>query len=219
VGVQTRRPEAIEREWWSRLPRLLVAPSEVLAELRDDSREGEDARQEPLVAVLFLAGIAIFVELFAFEQPYDRYRGLSALTLTVQSIFGGAAVALTNFWAGGAIVYLGARGLGALTGYRQARHIAGLATVPFILVLVFLVPVPLGLYGMDLFRAGGSDGSTSRAVFIAIDALALAWTLALLVIGIRVTQRWSWGRAASAFGVAALFAILLGTLSFALSSR
>jgi hypothetical protein len=218
MSVRTEHPETLEREWWARLPRLLYAPAEVFAELRDDSVEAADARQEPLVAVTFLSGIGIFFASFALEQPYDRYRELSALSLTVETIIGGALVGLSAFWVGGAILYLGARGLGALSGYRLARHIVGLATAPFILVLVFAVPVRIGLYGFDLFRAGGSDGGAGADVFVAIDALASAWTLALALIGIRVTQRWSWGRSAAALGVTALFAILVGTLTYALSS-
>ena len=217
MSVQTQRPEVLEREWWARLPRLLYAPAEVFAELRDESVEAADARQEPLVALGFLAGIGIFFASFALEQPYDRYRELSALSLTVETIVGGALVGLSLFWVGGAIVYLGTRGLGALSGYRLARHIVGLAGAPFILVLVFAVPVRVGLYGFDLFRAGGSDGGAGADVFIAVDALAAAWTLALVLIGIRTTQRWSWRRSAAAFGVGALFAILVGTLTVALS--
>jgi Yip1-like protein len=218
VSVRTEHPETLEREWWARLPRLLYAPAEVFAELRDESVEVADARQEPLVAVGFLAGIGIFFASFALEQPYDRYRELSALSLTVETIIGGALVGLSVFWVGGAIVYLGARGLGALSGYRLARHIVALASVPFILVLVFAVPARVGLYGFDLFRAGGNDSGAGADVFIAIDALAAVWTLALALIGIRTTQRWSWGRSAAALAVAALFAVLVGTLTFALSS-
>jgi len=188
----------------------------VLAELRDESREAGDARQEPLVAVALLAGIAMFIGLVALEPPYDRFHlDLSAFNMTFESILGGALVALSNFWLGGALIYLGARGLGATTGYRLARHIAGLATAPFVLVLVLAVPVRLGLYSVDLFRDGGSDTGAGSDVFIGIDALALAWALALALVGIRVTQRWSWGRAAAALGVAALFAVLFGTLAFA----
>lgn len=218
--MQTQRSEVVEREWWSRLPRLVSAPAEVFAELRDESREASDARQEPLVAVTFLAGIAMFIGLVALEPPYDRYHvELSAFNMTFESILGGALVALANFWLGGALVYLGARGLGAESGYRLARHIAGLATTPFVLVLALAVPVRLGLFGVDVFRDTGSDSGAGGDVFIALDALALAWTLALVVIGIRATQRWSWSRAAAAVGVASLFAILLGTLTFALTSR
>ena len=220
MSAQTESPESVEREWWSRLPRLLVAPSEVFAGLRDESRAAGDARQEQLVAVAFLAGIAMFIGLVAIEPPYDKYHlDFSTFNLVLESILGGALVALSNFWLGGALVYLGTRGLGALSGYRLARHIAGLATTPFVLLLVSSVPVRFGLYGTDLFRAEGGDSGTGGHVFIAIDALVLIWTLALLLVGIRVTQRWSWGRAAAALGVAVLFAILLGTLAFALSSR
>jgi hypothetical protein len=207
--------DALEREWWVRLPRVLYAPAGVFAELRDESDEAGDARQEPLTALVFLTGIAMFIGLFALEQPYERYRELSALVLTVEMIFGGAAVALTNFWLGGAVVYLGMRGLGAETGYRLGRHLAGLATAPFLLVLLFVVPFRLGLYGMDLFRNGGSDSGAGRDVFITIDGIALVWTLVLVLIGIRQTQRWSWARSAGALGVGLLFAILIGTLAFA----
>ncbi len=220
MSVQTRNPEAVERARWGRLPRMLFAPAAVLSELEDESREAADARQEPLVAILFLAGIAMFVGLVAIEPPYDRYHtDFSTFNLVFESILGGALVALSNFWLGGALVYLGTRGLGALTGYRQARHLAGLVTAPFVLALVVVVPVRLAVYGTDLFRAEGGDAGTGGRIFIAIDALLLAWTLVLLLVGIKVTQRWSWGRAAAALGVAALFAILLGTFAFAISAR
>ena len=219
MSVQTQEPEAVERAWWGRMPRLLFAPAEVFEELRDESREAADARQEPLVAVAFLAGVAMFVGLVAIEPPYDKFHlDFSIFNLVLLSILGGGLVALSNFWFGGALVYLGTRGLGALSGYRLARHIAGLATAPFVFTLVLVVPVRVGLYGTDLFRAEGGDVGTGGKVFIAIDALVLAWTLALVLVGIRVTQRWSWGRAAGALGVAVLFSVLLGTLSYALSN-
>jgi len=218
VSVRTPTPaEALEREWWSRLPRLLYAPGPVFAELRDESREAADARQEPLVAVLFVAGIAMFLSLVALEPPYEYYRELSGLTLTVESILGGMLVGISNFWLGGALVYLGARGLGATSGYRLARHIAGFATAPFILALFFLWPARLAVYGADLFRSGRADHGTAVDVFRAIDALLLVWTLALVLIGIRETQRWPWSKTAAAVGIAALFAVLFGTLAYAAS--
>lgn len=216
MATETHGRRVGEGEWWRLLPRLVYAPAGVFARLRDESREAADARQEPLVAVAILAGIAMFLGLVSLEPPYDRFHlDLSAFNMTFEAILGGALVALSNFWLGGALVYLGTRGLGATTGYRLARHIAGLAAAPFVLVLVFVVPVRLGLYGVDLFRSGGRDTGTGSDVFIGIDALALVWTLALVLIGIRETQRWPWRRTAAAFGVAALFAILLGTLAYA----
>jgi Yip1-like protein len=207
-----------ENEWWRLLLRLFYAPGAVFAELSDESREAADARQEPLVAITFLAGIAMFIGIVALEPPYGRFHyDFSAFNLVFESILGGALVAGSNFWLGGALVYLGARGFGATTGYRLARHVAGLATTPFVILLVFALPVRLGLYGTDLFKAGGGDDGSGGAVFVAIDAVALAWTLVLVVIGIRQTQRWSWIRALGALGIVALFSILFGTLAFAAS--
>jgi hypothetical protein len=219
VSVRTQEPvEALERQWWSRLPRLLYAPASVFEELRDESSEAADARQEPLVALTFLAGIAMFVGLVALQPPYNRfYTDLSAFNMTFETILGGALVGLSNFWIGGSLVYLGARGLGALTGYRMARHIAGLATAPFVLVLLLAVPVRLGLFGTDLFRDTGSDSGAAGDVFIALDTIALLWTIALVLVGVRTTQGWSWGRAAAALGIAGLFATLIGTFVFALA--
>lgn len=218
MAVETQSTDAVERSWWGRLPRMLFAPAEALAELGDESREAADARQEPLVAMTILAGVAMFIGLVAVEPPFTTTdTGVSAFNLVLESILGGALVALSNFWFGGALVYLGTRGLGALSGYRLARHLAGLATAPFLLLLVSSVPVRFALYGTDVFKAGGRDAGAGGDVFVAIDALFLVWTLALLLIGIRVTQRWSWGRAVAALSVTVLFAILLGTLAFALS--
>jgi hypothetical protein len=216
VSVPTPTPASVlERQWWSRLPALLYAPGSFFAGLRGESPDQADARQEPLVAVLFLAGVSMFLSLVALEPPYEQYRELSGLTLVLQSILGGMVVGLSNLWLGGALVYLGARGLGATSGYRLARHIAGFATAPFILALLLVWPVRLALYGADLFRSGGADGGTGGDVFRGIDALLLLWTLVLVLVGIREAQRWPWSRAAAALGVAALFAILFGTLAYA----
>jgi Yip1 domain len=218
VSAPTQTPvDVLEREWWARLPRLVLVPADVFAGLADESREAGDARQEPLVAVAFLAGVSMFLSLVALEPPYDRYRLFSTFTLVLQSILGGALVGLSNFWLGGALVYLGSRGAGALSGYRLARHVAGLATAPFILSLVLVWPVRLALYGGDIFRTGGSDDGAGGNVFRGIDAALLLWTVALVLIGIRETQRWPWMRATAALGVAVLFAILLGTLAYAAS--
>jgi hypothetical protein len=217
VSTRTHDAAALERESWMLLSRTLTAPGRAFAPLADESREAADARQEPLVAVIFLAGIGMFLSLVALEPPYDKWTGFSGVTLVLQSILGGALVGLSNFWLGGALVYLGTRGLGAASGYRLARHLAGMATIPFIVELVLVWPVRLALYGGDIFRTGGSDDGTGGDVFRAIDAVFLVWTLVLVLIGIRTTQRWPWRPTAAAFGVAALFAMLIGTLAYAAS--
>ena len=211
--------DVLERQWWARLPRLFYAPAGVFAELRDESREAADARQEPLVAIIFLAGIAMFLvarraraavrALPRAERAHaDRRVDLRRRTGRRSRTSGSAAPSSTSARAGSerrpATVW---RGISP--GSRRS---------PFVVLLVLAWPVRLGLYGFDLFRTGGGDTGAGSDVFIALDALALAWTLVLVVIGVRQTQRWSWSRSAAALGVVALFAILFGTLAFAATS-
>lgn len=46
-----------ERDWWLRTLLVLTSPGPVFAALRDDSDDAAAARQEPLAAIVFLAGI------------------------------------------------------------------------------------------------------------------------------------------------------------------
>ena len=56
--ADTARDSALERSWWLRAPAVLVAPRAVFVSLRDESEEAVEARQEPLTAIVGLAGIA-----------------------------------------------------------------------------------------------------------------------------------------------------------------
>ena len=47
-----------DREWFLRALLVLQAPRPVFAALRDDSDESAHARQEPVLALIWLAGIA-----------------------------------------------------------------------------------------------------------------------------------------------------------------
>ena len=217
MSVRTETPRSADREWWGRLPLLVTSPAVFFRGLRDETREAMDARQEPLLAVAIVAGIPMFLSLVALEPPYSRYDALSSVNLTLESVLGGMIVAVSNLWLGGLLLYLGTRGLGAQSGYRLARHIVGFGTAPFALALVLVWPVRLAIYGMSLFRAGGRDEGAGGDVFIGIDAAFLVWALVLVVIGVRETQAWPWSKALGAFVVAAVFALLFGTLAYAVT--
>ena len=58
METEAAKPSALERTWWLRAPAVLVAPRAVFASLRDDADDSAEARQEPLVALAALAGIA-----------------------------------------------------------------------------------------------------------------------------------------------------------------
>ena len=195
----------LEREWWLRTLLVLQSPRAVFAALRDDSDEAAAARQEPMTAIVFLAGISIFLSTSTAAHLFDdaQIRG-DVLLLAVESIVAGLLVGLQNFCIAGGALYLGARGMGGKASYRQARHVIGLATAPFIVSLVLVWPVRLALYGGDVFRSGGSDDGADGRVFQGIDAAFVAWAVGLVLLGVRTVNRWSWLRSLGALGYAAL---------------
>ena len=203
----------LEREWWLRALLVLQSPRPVFAALRDDSEEAAAARQEPLTAIVFLAGISIFLSTKTAAHIFDTsdpHRDL--VVLVVEAIVAGALVALQNFWILGGALYFGTRGVGGGGSYRQARHLVGLATTPFVLSLLIVWPVRLALYGIDLFESGGSDEGAGGDIFRAIDAAFAVWALALLVIGVRALGSWSWRRSLAAASLAALVLFLFVAL-------
>ena len=48
-----------EREWWRRVLAVPVRPRVAFAGLRDDRPEAVDARQEPILALILLLGLAV----------------------------------------------------------------------------------------------------------------------------------------------------------------
>ena len=65
------------------------------------------------------------------------------------------------------------------------------------------------MYGRDLFRTGGDDYGRGYAVFGGIYLGIVAWSLWLLVVGVRSVHGWTWGRAAAAVALAAAFPALV----------
>jgi hypothetical protein len=207
VSTRAEPVRELEREWWLRTLLVLRRPREVFMELRDDSVEAATARQEPLTAVIFLAGISIFLSTRTAAHLFDDV-AFDALLVVVEAVVAGMLVGLQNFWLLGGAVHLGARAADAETSYRQARHIVGLAGMPFVLALVAVWPVRLALYGSDVFRTGGADAGTGDHVFQGIDAAFLAWSVALIVIGVRTVHGWTWARSLAAFSLAGVFMTL-----------
>jgi hypothetical protein len=84
------------------------------------------------------------------------------------------------------------------------------------LSLLVLLPLRLALYGGDTFHDGGRDEGAGEAVLLALQFAFVAWSLVLLVLGVRVVHGWSWPRAvavvASAGGLLAAVLWLLASL-------
>jgi hypothetical protein len=201
-------PEASPaRDWWLRLALVLCAPRAVFAALRDDSRQAASNRSEPVLLVVWLAGIASVVTTSTAGHLMDdhEYDGLlvAVWTFLAGGLYGGFA-----YWAFGAALYGGSRAAGSTGSYRRSRHLLAYAAVPVALSLA-LLPVKLALYGGDVFHRGGSDGGADAVAFGVISGAFLVWSLALLAIGIRTVHRWPWSRTSAAFAGAILLPLLV----------
>jgi hypothetical protein len=193
-----------DREWWLRVPAVLLSPRSVFVSLRDESREDMDARSEPVFALVYLAGIAIALGTSTAGELYDDPE-YDALLVAVWAVIAGAFLAFAGYFIVGGALYLGARGLGSAGSFRRARHVLGFALAPLALSLFLVWPVQIAAFGTDLFRRGGSDEGTAGDVFEAIELGFAAWAAVLLLVGIRAVHGWSWWRSLAALGLLSLF--------------
>ena len=194
-------PSALERSWWLRAPAVLVAPRAVFASLRDESDAAVEARQEQLVAMAGLAGIASVL-----GTPVARHllndASFSVSLIPVWAFLGGALYALAVYWIGGGLLYGAARRFGGLGSFVRARHLIALSGAPLALALFTLWPLRIAIYGQNLFRTGGNDWGPGDRAFGGALYLAFAWSAVLLVIGVRAVHGWSWGRSLATVGLA-----------------
>jgi hypothetical protein len=193
-----------EREWWLRVPAVLLGPRAVFVALRDGSREQVDARQEPVLALVYLAGIAAVLGTSTAGRLLDdpEYDGL---LVAVWAVVAGGLYAFAGYWLIGGALYLGARSLGGLGDYRRGRHVLAFALAPLALSLLVLWPVELAAFGGDVFRRGGSDDGTAGTVFDVLELAFALWSAALLLVGVRAVHGWSWWRSLGALGLVVLF--------------
>jgi hypothetical protein len=194
--------------WWKRAPLVLVAPRPVFVALRDDSVEDAEDRQEPIAAVIALAGIATVLVSPTFRRMLND-GSVSGVLIPVLAFISGVLYAAAAMWLGGGLLYYATRRLGSLGSYRRARHTLALASAPLALALVTFWPVRLAVYGSDLFRTGGDDYGRGDAIFGGVFLGFVAWSVILLLIGVRTTHGWGWGRAAGAVALAAIVPALI----------
>ena len=203
-----------ERQWWLRLLAVFQSPRSVFAALRDDSDEQAEARQEPVLALVLLAGLAGVLVAPSTGKLLDEplvdgsFAVLAVILFFTGAIYGGA-----TYWIGGAALLAGLKGAGSRGSYRRARHVLAFAAAPLVLGLVLVWPLRLAVHGSDTFRAGGGDAGGGVAVFDALLAGFAAWAFGLLAYGISVVERWSVLRAGVSLALM-LLAIVIVTLPF-----
>jgi hypothetical protein len=205
VSTQAASPD---RQWMLRALLVLQAPRAVFAALRDDSDDAALARQEPVLALIWLAGIAVVLATSVARTLLDD-SARDALVVAVWAFIGGGFQGALLFWLGGALVYGAALALGGQGSYRRARHLVAFACAPVALSLLVLWPVGLAAFGGDLFRSGGSDAGQGGDVFFLAAAAFGVWAVGWLVLGTRAVHGWTWARALATIAIASAPVALL----------
>lgn len=193
-----------ERQWWLRTLAVLVGPRPVFAALRSDDRDDVEARQEPVLAIVWLAGTAWLLADPVSGRIFDD-PGFDWLVALVWAFVGGGAVGLVGYFVLGGALALGLRGLGSPGSFQRARHLLAFAAVPFVLSIPVFA-AKLGVYGSDALRTGGADDGAGGTAFTVVQLAFAAWTAVLLLVGVRAVERWTWLRSLGALGLLAIFA-------------
>lgn len=199
-----------ERQWWLRTLAIFQSPRAVFAALRDDSDEQAAARQEPVLAIVFLAGIAGVLSARQTGRLLD-YWEVDAVLVAVVTFLSGGIYAFVSYWLGGALLHFGIRAAGGEGSYRRSRHLLAFAAAPLALSLLLVWPLRLAVYGGDSFRIGGADEGTGYWVFTALSIAFAAWAATLLVLGVGVVQRWTFGRTLVSLALIALTLAIITT--------
>jgi hypothetical protein len=212
-GAAPAAQMSAERAWWLRTLAVFQSPHAVFVALRDDSEPDAAARQEPVLALVLLAGIAGVLLAGSTRKLLDQdLVDNSLLVLAVLLFFTGGIYGAASYWLAGGLLHTGIRGAGGRGTYRTSRHILAFAAAPLVLTLLAVWPVRLAVYGSDLFRSGGSDEGLGDWIFTGVTAAFVLWSLALLALGISVVNRWTFMRGVVALALTSILLVLLGAV-------
>jgi hypothetical protein len=185
VSVAADQGTSLQKEWWLRTFAVFHRPRLVFVALRDDSDEAAEARQEPVLAIISLSGIAAVLSTsLAGRALDDPAFSNSFLAVLSWAFIGGLVYGAIVYWLGGLIVHAIASALRTESSYRQARHLVGFAAAPLALSLLLVWPIRISIYGDDLFRSGGSDSGAGEVLFDLLILASYVWTFGLVALGL-----------------------------------
>jgi hypothetical protein len=182
------------RDWWLRTLLVLQRPRPVFVALREDDPDAAGERGEPVLLIVWLAGIAAIL---ADATTYLDDTSRDGVDLALWVFTAGGITGAFAYFVVGWLLYRIVRVLGSKGSYRRARHVLAFAAAPIALSLV-LWPFKLALDGDDWFRSAGGDAGAATVAFDALSIAFCAWSIALLVIGVRSVHGWTWRRALAA---------------------
>jgi Yip1 domain len=176
---------SLQKEWWLRTFAVFQRPRMVFAALGDDSNAAAEARQEPVLATISLAGIAAVLSTsLAGRVLDDPVFSNSVLAVMSWAFIGGLVYGAVVYWLGGLIVHAIASAFRTGSSYRQARHLLAFAAAPLALSLLLVWPIRIAIYGDDLFRSAGSDTGAGEVLFDLLILASYVWTFGLVALGL-----------------------------------
>ncbi|MGH3132647.1 MAG: Yip1 family protein [Gaiellaceae bacterium] len=190
-----------DRAWWLRVPAVLLSPRPVFFALREDDPDDVAARSEPLLLLVGLAGAASVLATPTAAGLLDN-PDYDPLVLAVWTFIAGGVYGAVGYFVLGFALFFGTRLLGSIGSFRRERQSVGFAATPLALSFLVLLPVRLALFGGDTFREGGADEGTGETALLIVQLAFVAWSLALLVVGVQVVHGWSWRRTFAALAAA-----------------
>ena len=164
---------------------MIVRPREVFEALRQDDDAAND-RQEVVVALAFVGGVAA-----ALATAGEAFDDLGVLEVFAGVFAAGFAYAFIGYWVVGWGLSFVVPRLGGTGPRRRTRHVVAFALAPLVFALLAWLVWPWLLVPLA------------------------AWSVGLLVFGLRVVHRWSYGRATLAVALAVVW---LGALAVGLVS-
>jgi hypothetical protein len=205
-----------DRLWWLRVPAVLLSPRPVFFALREDDPDDVGARSEPILLLIWLAGAASVLTSPVAGRLFDD-PDYDAVNLALWIFIGGGIYGAACYFIFGFALYFGALLLGSEGSFLRERQIVAFAAVPLALSFLVVLPLRLALYGGDTFRESGSDEGLGEAVVLGLQLGFAAWSLALVVVGVRAVHGWSWPRSLAAAGAAvALLAAIVAVFAITL---
>jgi hypothetical protein len=212
-SAETQDGLSPDRAWWLRVPAVLLSPRSVFFALREDDEDDVAARSEPLLLVIWMAGMAAVLATPTAADILDNPE-YDTVLLAIWTFIAGGVYGSVGYFSVGFGLFFGVRLLGSLGSFRRARQTVGFALVPLAASLLVLLPTRLALYGGDTFHAGGADEGAGETALLGLQLAFAGWSLALLLVGVRVTHGWSWPRSLGALaGAAALLAAIVGVFA------
>jgi hypothetical protein len=193
------------------VPLLLTRPRDVFRALRATEQRDVDARAEPLLAIVIVAGMAGIVLTPTWGTLLDQDT-VDGLVVAVVTFIAGLLYGAAGYFFVGLAVWLGAKGMGSRDPFRLARQVVGFSALPLALSLLVTLPLALAAFGDDWFRSGGSDEGVGRWLVVGIGLAAAGWSGCLLALGLRTTLRLPWRGVAGALALAAVLLAALAVL-------